>query len=256
MRMNRKGDIAVNILVIMTLVLIGTALISFTLNLGKTEVSISDARLMENLGVKEKQIQFYLGDFGEKSLLSAYFASADNFESVSEADLKNNINTKFKGLVSSYPLEQEGVLKKDMSKLNIELNGDIMTVKLSGIILSYSHLVKDSKRVYLWGFIPTWMTVENSYLELGASYSPEFNVQLNLSKIGLHSFNDINSAYNACAGLGNAKQCMESKLGNFEVDVQNKEDGSKLIIIKSKKKFVVDGMLKGLEIHKVYTMRN
>ncbi|MEK6935381.1 MAG: hypothetical protein AABW67_01200 [Nanoarchaeota archaeon] len=59
---NKKADVAITLLVLMTLVLAGATLFIFNINQGKVETSIGDYSFLNSVYLKENQIDFYVNN--------------------------------------------------------------------------------------------------------------------------------------------------------------------------------------------------
>lgn len=66
---NKRGmELAIPFLVLMTIILTISALMIFNLNSNRTVANMDDYSLMDNILVKEKQINFYINDIFENSV--------------------------------------------------------------------------------------------------------------------------------------------------------------------------------------------
>ena len=70
--MNSKGDVAVLALVILTVILFGSSLFVFHTNSSKIIGEINDARAINNIYIKEQQIDFYLNEVIDRSLKNSF----------------------------------------------------------------------------------------------------------------------------------------------------------------------------------------
>ena len=70
--MNNKGDVAVLALVILTVILFGSSLFVFHTNSSKIIGEINDARAINNIYIKEQQIDFYLNEVIDRSLKNSF----------------------------------------------------------------------------------------------------------------------------------------------------------------------------------------
>lgn len=59
---NKKANITIPVLVLMTLVLAGATLLVFNINKGKIETNIGDYSLLNNVYLKESQLDFYINE--------------------------------------------------------------------------------------------------------------------------------------------------------------------------------------------------
>jgi hypothetical protein len=83
--MNTRADVAILALVILSVILFGAALYAFNINSSKVISEISDARFLNNIYMKEEQIDFYVNEAIDRSLVNGF--DKNNFLS----EFKNNI---------------------------------------------------------------------------------------------------------------------------------------------------------------------
>src|SRR3989344_5637691 len=83
--MNNRADVAILALVILSVILFGAALYVFNVNSSKVISEISDARSLDNIYLKEQQIDFYVNEAIDKSLVNSF--NRDSFF----LEFKNNL---------------------------------------------------------------------------------------------------------------------------------------------------------------------
>ncbi len=66
-KINKKADVSITILVFMVVVLTGTALFIFASDTGKISAKITDARFLDEIYLKENEINFYINEIIENS---------------------------------------------------------------------------------------------------------------------------------------------------------------------------------------------
>lgn len=120
--MNKRGDISVLLLVLMTIVLTGAALFIFNTNTGSVGTEIINSRFLDKIYFKEDKIDFYVNEaiesslFGfdrsEKDFVSKFKKEIDNY---SETDVWNELEK----------------IKNNFNEENVEISGNEVTVKIS-----------------------------------------------------------------------------------------------------------------------------
>lgn len=255
-KMNKKGDVAVNMIVLMTLVLVAVTIMSFFIYNGKIQAKITDARFLDNIYTPEENARFYISDAGEKAIVTSYKEMIDSglftgqsptkiegvvvFDSILprqvDDDFTLKFNENFKSIIQGYDISY----KNEIYESRGSVNGDIFNI-IGSITISGSMTIKDNKRIWIWYFIPTPFSEEVIKQMMAISYKPKINIIFNISEIGLHSFQDIFSASKACLSEKDVQGCLSGKLVNFNVQVGEQGNYKKVSLI-SKKKFVVNNL--------------
>ena len=93
---DKKADIAITLLVFMTLVLVGVTLFSFILGPGeKADIKLTGVKIIDSSYLAEEQIKFYMKEAGERALINSYDEN-DNFAEI-------NFKQNFKQEIGEYP---------------------------------------------------------------------------------------------------------------------------------------------------------
>ena len=118
---NKRADGAIVLLVLLVLLVTATALFVFLTNTWEFESKISDARVIEELYLKEELVKFYVVQAGEDAI-----EKTSNFEK----DFKGNFKIGF----AKYNFDQRYLndMKKIISegKFNIEVEGKILKLEI------------------------------------------------------------------------------------------------------------------------------
>lgn len=235
---NKRGDIAVVVLVILALISTSAALFSFVTSSGGVEMKISDFKFIDSSYQKQNLAEFYIYQAGEDAIIKTYKEFAD--DSVPEYDyiknrqkegnnakfgeiwdnlderFSNRFKENFKTEFENYEFE-EGYLKG----LKELISKESFTVLFDGETLKVD--------------IDDWQ-ISNSLDNIGVVYFPEISSEFNLRKIGLHSFEKIYEVKEKCLDEGIAKSCFDNYLGNFESSIGS----SNLVSLTSKKEFLAE----------------
>ncbi|MEK6850710.1 MAG: hypothetical protein AABX85_03995 [Nanoarchaeota archaeon] len=246
--MNRKGDVQVSIIVLMSLVICVFALFNFYTHFGKIKTEVADASFIDKV---------YAEEYGLKT--SMFFMVKSKFiEEYSNVDLstedyeatEKNIKDSMDNLYLTSRLN-----KDEKKKLNIELNDNFISASLDEIVLSGSVMLKDKRRVWFWGIVPVSSSYDQVNTFVAAIYRKKIKIDIDIEKEGLHGFRQINSALESCEMFDTKKEiedCLQKRLVNFDIVVNVVIDGNGAIIdksveMKSKRVFSIDGQLKNIE---------
>ncbi len=240
---NKKGDIAILLLVVLVLLLTSATLFSFIISSGKTEVKISNAKFIENFYSRQDLAEFYLSQAGEIAIFKTYneFVEEDDYinnpvyNSNREVEFKelhgklnenfhNKFVENFKTEFKSYDFEED-YLKNLKEAVN---DGDFDVTLDRGIL----EIVIDS-----WEM--------KAFLnDINITYTPGISLKFDLKRVGLHSFEEIYEIKEGCKGDENIEKCF-SDLINFDVGVVEKEKSDEqkyfFVTCTTKKDFLIEG---------------
>lgn len=238
---NKKGDIAILLLVVLVLLLTSATLFSFIMSSGKTEVKISNAKFIENFYSRQDLAEFYLSQAGEIAMVKTYkeFVEEDDYINNPIYNFKDEVEFKqlhsklsenfhdrfienFKTEFNSYDFEEDYL--KNLKE--IIKDGDFDAVVDEG---SLTLAVND------------W-EMKDSLNDINITYSPGISLKFDLKKAGLHSFEEIYEIKERCKGDENIEDCF-SDLINFDVSVVEKEKSDKqkyfFVTCATKKDFLI-----------------
>lgn len=212
--MNKKANVAITLLVFIALFLVGFGLFSFIIH-PNIEGRVADARFVEK-GFADEQI------FRERMYVEGL----------------TRIEKEFYDKTRVYPFKDMQINEFEVNELDnlrkvkVEIKADITKLSLNDS-LYFLEIYDDSKKeIYL------------NYL-----YRPNPVVEINLTKVGLHSFEDIAKAVSDCKVLDGESavgSCFNAQLPNFDSKVSGIGVARKVSFV-TKKKFNIEGDLKNIE---------
>ena len=127
MLMNKKGDLAVTLLVFMTVALVlGTSFI-FASDLNKIGGEIADAGFLNEIYIKEGKLDFYIQEAMD-------YAGANSGGYLDNADLKDKFITNFNSVIEQYRKDESLVV--ELSKVeeqanNVRIEGDKIILEIN-----------------------------------------------------------------------------------------------------------------------------
>lgn len=136
--MNKKGDIAILALVMLSVILLGSTLFVFYTNSAKISSEINDARMLNAIYIKEQQIDFYVNEAVDRSFKKSFDENSFLLE------FKNNLRFYDKNDI----LVREELLKiaEEVNENNIEYGKELVlnikteiVVKEKDMIVSYNY---------------------------------------------------------------------------------------------------------------------
>lgn len=218
---NKKGDIAILLLVVLVLLLTSATLFSFIMSSGKTEVKISNAKFIENFYSRQDLAEFYLSQAGEIAMVKTYkeFVEEDDYINNPIYNFKDEV--EFKGLHSKL---SENFHDRFVENFKTEFNSyDFEEDYLKNL----KEIIKDGDfdavvdEGSLTLAVNDW-EMKDSLNDINITYSPGISLKFDLKKVGLHSFEEIYEIKERCKGDENIEDCF-SDLINFDVSVVEKE---------------------------------
>jgi hypothetical protein len=216
MKNYKRANVSITLLVFIALFLVGFALFSFAIH-PNIESRVADARFIEK-GFQKEQM------FKEKMFIEGSLRSEKEFY-----DKTRN-----------YPFSE---MKMDDFEINESSNLRIAKLNVIGSIVKIS--LNDS--LY---FLEIYGGPKNE-IYLDYLYRPNPVVEINLTSLGLASFDNINIAVNECKGKGNDNSivwCLNDKLNNFESKIVLDGLKRKIEFI-TKKEFLIDGSLEKISFN-------
>lgn len=250
---NKRGDMAVIIVVFMTLLLVGVALYSFNTSNKAYAGVIQNPNVLDKVYVQEDQMRFYLQDSLERAEIKTYQDFIDN-----ELYIVNSVK-KDDYLIFDKPWNEEEKFKQ---KLTENFKTEISKYNLEGFDLGNLEINVEGNNVFvkMKNFNADFSTTGN---EVVVSHSKEINVELDLNEFGLHSFKEISDVKESCKEITSAVEkgnCYSALLKNFDVsaelirkdaggnvitlftDEAEVADAYSVITLRSKKSFFIDNL--------------
>ena len=237
---DKRANVWINLLVLLVVITCLAALLSFVASSGKIESEVSNSVVLEQVNLKENLVDFYAKEMVEEALVKTYKEFVEEEEYVGEpviydgtgnvefvvlrADLKerfkNKFDENFKSEFSKYEFEEEyyQTLKNSVINGNFEssLDGNRLNLNIKNL------------------------EIKDSFVKVSVDYVFDSAIELDFKKIGLHSFEDVYGF----------KECVKKRevcsLDNFDMQIFEK-NGEKLVALKSKRSFLIDGEFKKIE---------
>lgn len=246
---NKRADISIVLLVILTLVLTISSLFIFVNSSSAVEAEIYNVKFIDQFYLRQNLAEFYVSESMKKALVQTYneFVSdskgiyyylnnpketpqnSGNFEF---NELHDKLNENFKSkLRENFQIEfkkynfNEGYVEEYLRELNSLVEQGSFDVSANKEILKIT--VND-------------FMIKDSFEKIKIEYSPEIKLEFNLTKLGLHDFDKVYEIKEKCKTDENLKNCFESGLINFNVGVNE----NNLVTLKSKKDFLIDNDFK------------
>jgi hypothetical protein len=228
--MHKKAQVAEGLLVFMVLFLLGLALFKIQVFDPKIEKSISYSSVIEEVYAREESAKYQLKAIAEKSAFESYVqelksldVANSNNPYISVYDIKGkNYLDKFKESIissiesKSFDSNSEMVLlqKNIRSSLIVKEDIDVLYLELN----NRSNFVIDMKKKDSMG------------QDIEINYKPGLYIEVNLTRMGLVSLDELSKISYSCYNEQNYLNCMSIKLPLYEVS-KNTElftEGSKI----------------------------
>jgi len=150
---SKKGatSISILLLVIMTLILVGAALISFVIYGKQQNKQIFDAKNIENIYVNERQINFFLKTVMEYSIKESYINNNFDLEQFKKV---------FFWKMENIPVKNEDlknfadIINSNKDRLLFEYKDGKTSITLKNVQLKYSETKYENKWVFALYIIP------------------------------------------------------------------------------------------------------
>jgi len=129
---NKKGDIAITLLVFMVLILCGATLLSFVYNSGKIQTEITSTRVLDSIYVKQIKIDFYINE----AFQNVEYAGKTEFINKVEQEI-----AKYRDKSWGFSIDKEKVEEKNdkiLIPINIKIKEETNAGKISSVFYSYN----------------------------------------------------------------------------------------------------------------------
>lgn len=236
--LNKKGDMSIVLLVLLTFLAVGAALFSFVTS-GSVAKEVIDPRVVESVYVQENSIKFYLNEIGKKALVKTYSDFANDGDYVS-------VPVKFN---SGYPYFDN--LRPDLNGVFIKKFKENFRNEIKSYNFEEDYLKQiNSKEFETFGNYNDFEVVfknlemKQSFGEeniLNVYYKPEIKIQLSFSKIGLINFNELYEIKIECKNIDCPLEKSEFSITDGEISIGGKM--KRMISFESQKKFLTDSGL-------------
>ena len=126
---NKKADLATTFLVFMTLIVAGATIFLFLTSSRNIEAKIVDARFMDDLYLKEEQLDFYISEIIEK----AFEKTKGN---INQENFVNNFKIELGKYKKNgeYITEELGEIEKQADKINYDGENEIITAEFKFLL--------------------------------------------------------------------------------------------------------------------------
>jgi len=200
---NKRADIAITLLVFLTLLVVGATLFIFMNNSGKIEKELINPRVVEKVYVEENKVKFYVKQAGERSLVKTYkeFVKGEGVYDYLQSRQTTTEGVKFENLNSKLD-------ERFLERFKVNFDKEIKNYDFSeDISFTLSGKGNDFEV-----FVGNLEFIESGSLEI--IYKPKVNLNFNLQKIGLHGFEEIFNVKENCKskeGSGEKEFCFSQK---------------------------------------------
>jgi hypothetical protein len=221
--MNKRADMTVMLLVFIALFLVCLSLFTFIFY-NRISANIADSRFIEKSLKKEGAVENAMFLEGYNRVIQTYYNAAINYKLGSTPDL----------IIQEFTIKD--IDGKDR-KINTEKKNDLFILKTNFDDVEEINTKDDNGKG----------------LNMLLKYSIPISIDINLTEIGLHDFSYIDTSINKCRSqkeVDEVKSCLQNALNNFEINVEDKQDG-KHIDLKSKRLFNVNGNIEQIELNMV-----
>ncbi len=211
---NKKGDVAVVLVVIMAFLLVGIAMFSFSTASNAYSTEISNPNDLDEIYLKKYNYEYYITN----SLENAYLLTYNDF-------VKNNFYFPSQEKKYNYTVfdkewnEEERFEEKFTENFNKEIDKYIYEgLRSEDIKLDF----RDDEIIARIENFNTKNVLDEAE-EKSFEYNASIEVKFSSKVFGLHSFKEISNVVQKCksiAGANEKKECYEKDLSNFYVYVQ------------------------------------
>lgn len=244
----KKGALPIYVFVILTLIVCVSTLFVFLTNPPQVEATFRSLDSFDEVYSQESVVNFYLEEVFEESFVKTYrdfvlngdylgnvrITESSKGEVYYISGINNNIKNDFGNTLEDN--FKKNFLKKDFEKdylndLQREIEKDNFEIFFN----------ENSVEVVIDSFV-----LKSNKNEISVNYTPELKKEINLTRFGLESFQEIIDFGNACSEFNNItekKSCYDNKKSyfeNFEFDYKEESlsNEKELILeLKSKKEF-------------------
>lgn len=234
--MNKRGDISIVVLVLLTFLLCGSTLLYFSFNKNKVVSYVGDASAIDEVRIQEREARFYLRQVAERAIIESYIFAAKDVKSYSaEGAFSKLVLEKIKELIAKDTSSDEIVdrIRKSTANngISVKMEGDKVFVSLENVVFYAS----------------------SNEGRIQASYIPKILVDVGLTDMGLYDLKKVDSYYNnVCKkSLWTFFSCMTTEFVLYDF-VQRECDSNgnacKNFLV-TKAAFFVENELKQIEIN-------
>ena len=125
---NKRANIPITLLVLMTLVLTVSALYSFNTHVNKVSTEVKDSRFLDYIYAQENKINFYIDDMMEKAVVKTV---------VIDSDTKSFFIDNFKKELLKYK-KNETLVPEELNQIEQQINLENVNIKDKEISINIS----------------------------------------------------------------------------------------------------------------------
>ncbi|MBU3906896.1 MAG: hypothetical protein KKA64_01465 [Nanoarchaeota archaeon] len=126
---NKRGDIAVTILVLLVFITTIISIFVFLTNSRKIEANIVDANVVNSVYLEEGEAKFYLGEAGEKAATKVIKEAYELFDKPTDEYIKTKFSEEFKSEIKISGISEE--LKSQIEENKFEVSLENRKIKLT-----------------------------------------------------------------------------------------------------------------------------
>ena len=252
---SRKGDFSIVLLVFLVLFVVLVSLFIFGTSSGKIVAQIQDAGIINKVKLEKSTAEFYIAEIAKNSLVESYKEIILDGNYIENPSFDLELNARF-GVLSTTLNEDFKEIFNEKFKENFEscefqeeYLKSLKPIIRSGEFVTYFD--RENIRVNISG-----MEIKEFSENINVTSSPVISLEVNLNKIGLADFNKVYQVKEACKTKESSElieECFENSLKGFDAEITEKtlpnEEKAFLVILKSKKVFLIDDKLENIKIN-------
>lgn len=248
---NKRGDLAVTLLVFLILATVLIAIFTFVTNPIKVKEKISSLGVIQDISSQESLVEFYVRQAGESAVILTYKEFASNGIYIADPvkinsnreieffNLNENLNEKFRlKFIENFQKEFE---KYEFQEESLKTLKEIIKINNFYTAFDGNKIILDVNN----------LEFKESLKDVSVLYAPKINVVLNLNNIGLYDFKGVYDIKESCKIQEDIEGCFNNELVNFNAELQSKENPNKekyiLATLTSKKEFLIEYKFEKIE---------
>lgn len=241
---NRKGDLSINILVMLVLLICVSSVFMFLTSNTKAEAVVAGAGLEITSILERHQVEAYCYEVAELALIDAYYAIS--LENDYVLPLNPLINEKFSESV------YKGIKNIFSGKGQNYAYDNVHLLTLRNAILDENQFKRSDFKTDSEGvsFSVSGLYLSNTGDKSNVDYIATIQIGTTFNEAGLNSFQEIESAKDSCSGKDSQAEienCFGEKLDYFYVSAEEKDD-KWLIRLESTRSYLINGVVKPIEL--------
>lgn len=245
---NKKGDISINILVMLTLAITIYSLFIFVSGANRIVTAISGIEAVEQIYLERNLVDFSINRALKDAVVESYFEVIDLNDylwnpSVNSIEpefgrLHPEVNEKLKVRVVANMRKYFTMVYRIFPEqyfLRNTRNSILLSDSFeeSNLVIEGDNIQMNLYQIYFGA---------NLYKSFSVEYFATFSPMVSPNKIGLHGFNEIYEAKELCKNEGSSssmERCFQTRLENFYVVVEEKEKNNEKYFLVSMESFEI-----------------